>query len=128
MAVTSRNPALRASVFEKYGTVAAGEAMTVEGTANKTAFLLFLVVVTAAWVWSRVTGAFDPRAEAMPYILWGVFGGLGFGMVTSFKIDWAPITAPAYAVFEGLPLGPPSPHPALPYPPLLLPPRALTFP
>ena len=76
MALTSRNPALRASVFEKYGTVAAGEAMTVEGTANKTAFLLFLVVVTAAWVWSRVTGAFDPRAEAMPYILWGVLGGL----------------------------------------------------
>jgi len=34
------------------------------------------VVVTAAWVWSRVTGAFDPRAEAMPYILWGVLGGL----------------------------------------------------
>jgi len=127
MALTSRNPALRASVFEKYGTVAAGEAMTVEGTANKTAFLLFLVVVTAAWVWSRVTGAFDPRAEAMPYLLWGVLGGLGFGMVTSFKIDWAPITAPAYAVFEGLALGALSAYLELTYHGIVVPAVVLTF-
>src|SRR5205807_3219987 len=71
MAFRTRNPALRASVFEKYGTATAGEAMTVEGTVNKTAFLLFLAVVPAAWVWSQVTGAFDPRAASMPYILWG---------------------------------------------------------
>ncbi|HYR32556.1 MAG TPA: Bax inhibitor-1/YccA family protein [Gemmatimonadales bacterium] len=127
MAFTSRNPALRASVFEKYGTVAAGEAMTVEGTVNKTAFLLFLVVVTAAWVWSRVTGAFDPRAEAMPYLLWGVLGGLGFGLVTSFKIDWAPVTAPIYAVFEGLALGALSAYLELTYHGIVVPAVVLTF-
>src|SRR5258708_4051834 len=127
MALTSRNPALRAGLFEKYGTVDAGKARNVEGTANKTGFRLFLVVVTAAWVWSRVTGAVDPRAEAMPYILWGVFGGLGFGMVTSFKIDWAPITAPAYAVFEGLALGALSAYLELTYHGIVVPAVALTF-
>jgi len=127
MAFRTRNPALRASVFEKYGTVAAGEAMTVEGTVNKTAFLLFLVVVPAAWVWSQVTGAFDPRAAAMPYILWGVLGGLGFGLVTSFKIDWAPITGPIYAVFEGLALGAFSAYLELTYHGIVVPAVALTF-
>lgn len=127
MAFRTRNPALRASVFEKYGTVAAGEAMTVEGTVNKTAFLLFLVVVPAAWVWSRVVGAFDPAAAAMPFIMWGVLGGLGFGLVTSFKIDWAPITGPIYAVFEGLALGALSAYLELTYHGIVVPAVALTF-
>ena len=127
MAFRTRNPALRASVFEKYGTVAAGEAMTVEVMVNKTAFLSFLVVVPAAWVWSRVVGAFDPAATAMPYIMWGVLGGLGFGLVTSFKIDWAPVTGPIYAVFEGLALGAFSAYLELTYHGIVVPAVALTF-
>jgi uncharacterized YccA/Bax inhibitor family protein len=127
MALRTKNPVLRASVFERYGTVAAAEAMTVEGTVNKTAFLLFLVVVTAAWVWSRVTGAFDPAATAVPYIMWGVLGGLGFGLVTSFKIDWAPVTAPIYAVFQGLALGALSAYLELTYHGIVVQAVALTF-
>ena len=127
MALRTKNPVLRASVFERYGAATAGEAMTVEGTVNKTAFLLFLVVVTAAWVWSRVTGAFDPAATAIPYIIWGVLGGLGFGLVTGFKIDWAPVTAPIYAVFQGLALGALSAYLELTYHGIVVQAVALTF-
>jgi uncharacterized YccA/Bax inhibitor family protein len=35
----------------------------------------------------------------------GTIGGLIFAMVTVFKKTWAPITAPIYAVLEGLALG-----------------------
>jgi len=127
MALRTKNPVLRASVFEKYGTAVAGEAMTVEGTVNKTAFLLFLVVVPAAWVWSQVAGAFDPAATAVPYIMGGVLGGLAFGLVTSFKMDWAPVTAPIYAVFEGLALGALSAYLELAYHGIVIQAVALTF-
>jgi uncharacterized YccA/Bax inhibitor family protein len=44
------NPALNENTFE--GRVAvAGEAMTLQGTVNKTGFLLLCVVGTAAWTW-----------------------------------------------------------------------------
>jgi uncharacterized YccA/Bax inhibitor family protein len=38
-------------------------------------------------------------------MLLGMFGGLIFGLVTSFKKEWAPVTAPIYALLEGLMLG-----------------------
>ena len=39
-------------------------------------------------------------------LIWvGVIGGFIFALITSFKIDWAHITAPIYAAFEGLFLG-----------------------
>src|SRR5256885_11625825 len=79
-------------------------AMTPEGTVNKAAFLLFLVAVPAAWVWSQVRTAFDP-AVAGPWIALGVIGGLIAAIVTIVKKAWSPVTAPIYAAFEGLALG-----------------------
>jgi uncharacterized YccA/Bax inhibitor family protein len=35
----------------------------------------------------------------------GVFGGLIFSLVTIFKKEWSPVTAPLYALCEGLFLG-----------------------
>src|SRR3989454_4636270 len=64
-------------------------AMTLEGTVNKAAFLLFLVAVPAAWVWSQVRTAFDP-AVAGPWIALGVIGGLIAAVVTIVKKAWAP--------------------------------------
>jgi uncharacterized YccA/Bax inhibitor family protein len=40
-----------------------------------------------------------------PLMLVGMFGGLIFALVTSFKKEWAPVTAPIYALLEGLMLG-----------------------
>ena len=65
------NPALNEKAFK--GQVAFGEAMTLQGTVNKTGFLLLCVVATAAWTWglshSPVPGA------AVPWMMGGVFGG-----------------------------------------------------
>lgn len=78
--------------------------MTLNGTVNKTALLLFGVVATAALSWRRTMGTEDPSA-LMPYILIGAIGGFIVAMVTVFKQEWSPVTAPLYAVLEGLFLG-----------------------
>src|SRR2546426_11121937 len=75
-------------------------AMTLEGTVNKAAFLLFLVAVPAAWVWSQVRTAFDP-AVAGPWIALGVIGGLIAAIVTIVQKAGAPVTGADCAAFEG---------------------------
>src|SRR2546422_3825573 len=97
-------PALNAKTFAALRRDPPAPAMTLEGTVNKAAFLLFLVAVPAAWVWSQVRTAFDP-AVAGPWIALGVIGGLIAAIVTIVKKAWAPVTAPIYAAFEGLALG-----------------------
>jgi len=98
------NPALNAQTFADVRPDPTAPAMTVEGTANKAAFLLFLVVVPAAWVWAQVRSAPGPAA-AGPWILVGAIGGLVVALVTIFKKEWSPVTAPLYAALEGLALG-----------------------
>ena len=46
------NPALNDKIFQGSG-VGTGEAMTLNGTVNKTGFLLLLVVASAAWLVRR---------------------------------------------------------------------------
>jgi uncharacterized YccA/Bax inhibitor family protein len=77
--------------------------MTLQGTVNKTGFLLFCVSATAAWTW-WLSNSENPEA-ALPWMLAGVFGGFIMAMVTVFKKEWSPITAPIYALLEGLALG-----------------------
>jgi uncharacterized YccA/Bax inhibitor family protein len=95
------NPALNEKAFQ--GQVAIGEAMTVQGTVNKTGLLLLCVVATSAWTWGL---AHSPEPEAMyAWMIGGVIGGLVTALVTIFKKNWAPFTAPLYALLEGLVLG-----------------------
>jgi len=95
------NPALNEKAFK--GQVAFGEAMTLQGTVNKTGFLLLCVVATAAWTWG-LSHSPAPGA-AIPWMMGGVFGGFIVALVTIVKQSWAPITAPIYALLEGLALG-----------------------
>src|SRR6202041_1836813 len=95
------NPALNAKTFE--GSVATGDAMTLQGTVNKTGFLLFCVSATAAWTWWLTSTKGAPAA--VPWMVGGLIGGFVFAMVTIFKREWSPITAPIYALLEGLALG-----------------------
>jgi len=103
----SSNPALNRNIFldSASGTVVnAGDgAMTINGTINKTAFLLVLAMVGAMWSWSR----FDAEGPSalLPYLVGGSLGGLVFALITAFKREWAAFTAPAYALLEGLALG-----------------------
>jgi uncharacterized YccA/Bax inhibitor family protein len=101
----SANPALNdntvAGYSKPYGDT---ETMTINGTVNKTGALLVLCLIPAAWVWQKFFTAQNPEV-VYPYLIGGALGGFVVAMVTVFKKDWAPITAPIYALLEGLVLG-----------------------
>lgn len=106
----SGNPALKESTFLDLGSGAVvsrdGEAMSLNGTVNKTAILLLLTVLTAAFAWSQ---ALTPAGELAPgfgvYVWGGAIGGFVIALVTVFKKAWSPVTAPMYALVEGFFLG-----------------------
>jgi uncharacterized YccA/Bax inhibitor family protein len=104
----SGNPALNNNTFLDIGsgelvTRNPGEVMTLNGTVNKTGFMLLLLVATAAYTWSLYTPE-NPGA-VMPWLLVGGIGGFIVAIVTVFKKTWAPVTAPLYAALEGLFVG-----------------------
>jgi uncharacterized YccA/Bax inhibitor family protein len=97
------NPALNVNSF-RVDQAVSGEAMTLTGTVNKTGILLICVVATAAWSWSRFFHA--PASDTLfPLVAIGGIGGFIVAMVTIFKKEWSPITAPVYSLLEGLALG-----------------------
>lgn len=102
------NPALNGDAFRTTGVSTLGEGMTISGAVNKTGILLVLCVVSAAWVWNRFFGASsmeDAMASIAPLVTVGAIGGLIVAFVTIFKKEWSAITAPIYALLEGLVLG-----------------------
>jgi len=97
------NPALNDKAFQGAG-IGTGEAMTLNGTVNKTGFLLICVVATAAWTWNLFLHSQD-TSMALGLAMAGGIGGFIVAMVTVFKKTWSPVTAPVYALLEGLVLG-----------------------
>lgn len=97
------NPALNERAFQGVR-AAIGEAMTLQGTVNKTGLLLICVVATAAWTWSFFLHSHSPQS-VLPLAALGAIGGLIVALVTVFKKTWAPVTAPIYGLLEGLVLG-----------------------
>ena len=95
------NPALNPKAFQ--GAVAAGEAMTLQGTVNKTGILLILTGASAVWTWEKFATA--GSQAVMPLLIGGAIGGFIVALVTIFKKEWSPVTAPIYALLEGLVLG-----------------------
>ncbi len=95
------NPTLSPAAFEQ--PIAAGsQRMTVQGAVNKTGILLALAVLSAAFTWNRLLQS--PQA-AMTLVTVGAIGGLIMALVTCFKKEWSPVTAPIYALLEGLVIG-----------------------
>jgi uncharacterized YccA/Bax inhibitor family protein len=106
----SGNPVLSDSTFLDLGsgTVVTrdGGTMTLNGTINRTAFLLLLTVLTAAFAWSQAFSAPGELAPGFSMYVWGgAIGGFVIALVTTFKKEWAPVTAPLYALVEGFFLG-----------------------
>lgn len=95
------NPVLTAGAFERYDVYEPARTMTIEGTAAKTGMLLVLAVASAAATWVTLLEG----GAVMPWLIGGALGGFALALVTIFKREWAPYTAPAYAVAEGLFLG-----------------------
>ena len=115
------NPALKESTFRNLPRVAAGEAMTLQGTVNKTGISLLLLLAAAAFVWN------SPPAVGALCILLGLVGGLVTALITVFKNTAAPFTTPLYAIFEGLLLGGISQLYEVKYPGIVINAVALTF-
>jgi uncharacterized YccA/Bax inhibitor family protein len=117
----SGNPALKESTFRGLPVAAEGEGMTIEGTVNKT-YVLFLLLIVG------VAGAVVAEESALyGLMLLGAIGGLITALVTVFRKQWAPITAPIYALLEGLFVGAISLVMEAAYPGIVLPAVSLTF-
>jgi len=101
------NPALTEDTFagvRVYG--ATDEVMTVQGATNKAGLLLLCVAATAGWVWHLYFRTPEPNPVVVaPWMIGGALGGLVVAIITVFKQEWAPVTAPIYALLEGLFLG-----------------------
>ncbi len=98
----SGNPALNDNTFA--GFAVEHERMSLEGVANKTALLLAICVVTAAFSW--VTVQVNPGLGFILFLV-GAFGSLAAAISMRF-IDkrHAVIVGPVFAALEGLVLGP----------------------
>jgi uncharacterized YccA/Bax inhibitor family protein len=107
----SGNPVLGENTFLDAGSgqvvfgSQAANVMTLNGTVNKTALMLVLLIAGAAFSWSRFDGTPAGTQAVLPWMAVGGFGGFIVAMITIFKKTWAPVSAPAYAVLEGLFLG-----------------------
>lgn len=103
----SGNPVLTANTFGQLGgqlgAATAAEAMTIQGTVNKTFLLLLILLAPALYTWQKFYAG-DADAVAGLLVL-GIVGGLIAALICVFKKSWAPVLAPLYAVFEGLVLG-----------------------
>ena len=70
--------------------------MTIDGTVNKTAISMGILLLSAYYTYSNAI---------MSYIMIGFIGGFIVALITIFKKKWSPITVPIYACLEGLALG-----------------------
>jgi len=119
------NPALSTKLFEKLPSASTGEAMTVDGTINKTLILFGLLMIPAIWIWNQ---PFVPVSGlSSPILIGSLIGGLVLAMVTVFKKTWAPVTAPIFALVEGVVIGALSSLFELSYPGIVTQAVALTF-
>ena len=116
----SSNPALRDDIFYRSLLTDANNVMTIQGTINKTLILLALVIVSAALVWENYS-------VVLPLLLPAMIGGLVVAVITIFRQEWSPFTAPIYAVLEGVILGGISGFMNVMYPGIVVQAVALTF-
>lgn len=96
------NPAISKSLFQKAQAKDLPGKMTINGTINKTLIMTLLIFATGSFAWkAAMSGA--------PWISGAIIGSaiIGFiiAIVTVFKPAIAHITAPLYALAEGIVLG-----------------------
>ena len=104
--MSSGNPAFSSEMFAGYDQVygaprTRSTTTTVQGTMGKTAILLAILSFTALWSWRAIGNGDFPMAM----IGISAIGGFITAMITIFKPNAAPITAPIYAALEGVFLG-----------------------
>lgn len=76
--------------------------MTLQGAVNKSFILIVMLLVPALYVFNQAAG--NPGMAKLA-LYGGMISGLVLALVTAFKKEWSPVTAPMYAVAEGFFLG-----------------------
>ena len=94
----SGNPALTSNSFDSTLDASSSQVMTLEGAVNKTILCLGLLITSGIYSFKNY--------EYWMGLLWPlVILGFIVALITIFKKTWSPVTAPIYAVVEGLALG-----------------------
>ena len=134
----SGNPALNDKMFSQVCNDGVGEKMTIQGTVNKSFILLGLLMLSALWMWGKVIAPAETLGiessvrgttvtSVMPLMIGGAIVGFILALVTMFKKEWAGVTAPMYALAEGVFIGGISAIFEMQYPGIVLQAVALTF-
>jgi len=129
----SSNPVFGKNIFNQTATSTDDGVMTVNGTVNKTGLMLLIVIFAATFTWRKFFGAIDPAIPGvmpqgiMGWTMVGLIGGFITAIITTFSPRRAAMTAPIYAVFEGLFLGAVSAIFEAMYPGLVMRAVSLTF-
>ena len=97
----SGNPTLSEKHFEKTLVQNESEVMTEKGTMNKFFMMCLLVIAAASFTWS----AYYQGKDVTSWMWIGAIGGFVVAIATTFKPNWSPITAPIYALLEGVFVG-----------------------
>ncbi|MCB1118413.1 MAG: Bax inhibitor-1/YccA family protein [Chlamydiia bacterium] len=101
----SANPTLQNDTFSHFRVAAGAERMSVQGVIGKAGLMLLLVLLTAGYTWTKFYQAGGNPQAVSGLMMGGMLVGFILAMVTAFKAQWSGVTAPAYALAEGLFLG-----------------------
>lgn len=133
----SSNPVLNPNMALHLSRAEEGQAMSIQGTVNKTFFFLFLVMTSAYWAWGRImkdailfyhqAGQVPAASNFFPMAIGASFLAMIFAFLTIFKKEWAMITGSIYALLQGVFLGSISAIFELQYPGIATQAIALTF-
>ena len=94
----SANPALNSKTFSSTRNIAAEQPMTIDGTVNKTALSLLLLMTSAIYTWNNLELSFI-------YFLPIIISTFVLLLITIFNKRAAPYTVPIYCLLEGGLLG-----------------------
>lgn len=103
--MNSSNPMLKEEAFNERST-GLTEAMSVQGTINKTILLSALLVLAAAYSWSQAADKVNGNQLIVTgCLVVAPIVGFILAIVTAFKKEWSPITSILYSAAQGLWLG-----------------------
>jgi uncharacterized YccA/Bax inhibitor family protein len=100
--IRTSNPILNGKQVAGFAELGSG--MTLQGTVNKTGLLLLCAIATATLAW-HLHAQPHTEGETLNLVLIGTIGGFVFALITAIKPKWSPVTAPIFALLEGLALG-----------------------
>lgn len=120
----SSNPLLKEKIFSP--DYAVSDRMSLNGVVNKSFLLLGMLFLSAFYVWQQFSVG-QSFSSVSGYLIVGAIGGLILAVITSFKPNLSGITAPIYAVLEGLFIGGISAYMEMRFPGIVFQAVSLTF-